>query len=414
MNFDNRLLNAFQLDRKEAQEIKALSSRIGIPYRRLLYYNDHNVLPSGQDLKIITSSLGVSELELMLKMGVLNQNILELIARSSTKISEILDKEQPRSLPAGVDHKLVFGTDLGKLYQGDCLSLMSEMEDDTVDLVFADPPFNLNKVYPSGMDDNISDLEYIDWTEAWLAECIRILKPGGSLFVWNIPKWNTYFSGFLNQRLTFRHWISVDIKYSLPISGRLYPSHYALLYYCKGEKPSVFHPDRMPMELCPKCYGDLKDYGGYKNKMNPGGINLTDVWNDIPPVRHKKYKGRQDANELSVKLLDRIIEMSSNEKDVVFDPFGGAGTTYLVSEIKNRKWIGIELGPTDDILERFNKIDHEKKLMRKYRENYNALFPENAKKERKRRNLWTDESFSENGTPSIETETGIQGKLFLT
>ncbi|MDX9786344.1 MAG: hypothetical protein RBT11_06200 [Desulfobacterales bacterium] len=63
------------------------------------------------------------------------------------------------------------------------------------------------------------------------------------------------------------------------------------------------------MDICPHCLGDLKDYGGYKDKMNPDGVNLTDVWLDIPPVRHKKYKKRNSSNELSVKLIDRIIEM---------------------------------------------------------------------------------------------------------
>jgi site-specific DNA-methyltransferase (adenine-specific) len=135
---------------------------------------------------------------------------------------------------------------------------------------------------------------------------------GGSLFIWNLPKWNTSISGYLNNLLTFRHWISVDIKCNLPISARLYPSHYSLLYYCKGEKPKTFHPDRLPMQVCPSCKTDLRDYGGYKDKMNPRGVNLTDVWYDIPPVRHAKYK-RRDANELSLKLLDRVIEMASEE-----------------------------------------------------------------------------------------------------
>lgn len=90
------------------------------------------------------------------------------------------------------------------------------------------------------------------------------------------------------------------------------------------------------MEICPKCFTDLKDYGGYKDKMNPDGTNLTDVWYDIPPVRHSKYKKREGANELSIKLLDRIVEMASEEGDIVFDPFGGSGTTYAVAEIKKR------------------------------------------------------------------------------
>ena len=60
----------------------------------------------------------------------------------------------------------------------------------------------------------------------------------------------------------------------MPIKGRLYPSHYSLLYYVKGEKPKTFKPDRLPMEVCGKCFNEIKDYGGYKNKMNPLGITF--------------------------------------------------------------------------------------------------------------------------------------------
>lgn len=324
-------------------------------------------------------------------MGIYDTELKQLISKMSPSILRSLNGTEKIT----INHKEVFKTEHGKLYQGDCMSLLSKTEDETFDLIFADPPFNLDKVYPSGMDDNLSTLEYINWTEKWLNECIRTLKKGGSLFLWNIPKWNTYFSEFLNQRLNFRHWIATDIKFSLPIQSRLYPSHYSLLYYIKGEKPNTFHADRLPMETCPKCYGDIKDYGGYKDKMNPKGVNITDVWYDIPPVRHSKYKGRKDANELSIKLLDRIIEMSSNPGDMIFDPFGGSGTTYIVSELKARNWTGIELGPIEDIIARFDNINLEKENLGNYRINYNKLFPEKIKMKRLINGFWTDETIRE-------------------
>jgi site-specific DNA-methyltransferase (adenine-specific) len=290
------------------------------------------------------------------------------------------------------DPKLTLETSLGKLYRGDCLKLMPQLEEGSIDLIFADPPFNLNKLYPSKINDNLKEDQYIAWCEQWASECVRLLKPGGSFFIWNLPKWNTYMSGFLNKRLTFRHWISVDIKYSLPIAGRLYPSHYSLLYYCKGDKPTCFHPDRIPMPVCPHCVGDLRDYGGYKNKMNPKGVNLSDVWTDIPPVRHAKYKRRNGSNELSIKLLDRIIQMSSEEGDLVFDPFGGSGTTYAVAEIKNRKWIGIEIGPVDDIIKRFEMLGSERGYLDKIRQDFNCLFTDDVLKQRLANGLWTCET----------------------
>ena len=148
----------------------------------------------------------------------------------------------------------------------------------------------------------------------------------------------------------------MDIKYSFLIKNRLYPSHYSLLYYIKGAKPKVFHKQRIPLAVYRHCGGDIHDYGGYKNKLNVNGINLTDVWYDIPPVRHSKYKNR-NSNELSLKLLERVISMASNEGDLVFDPFGGSGTTYIVAEILKRKWIGIEIGDVSAIRKRFEDID---------------------------------------------------------
>jgi site-specific DNA-methyltransferase (adenine-specific) len=266
----------------------------------------------------------------------------------------------------------ILKTSLGELYQADCLALLRTLEQETVDLAFADPPFNLGKEYSSKINDAKTAQEYLDWCEEWLDGMIRVLKPGGALFLWNLPKWNLPLGGYLARHLTFRHWISVDIKYSLPISGRLYPSHYALLYFIKGDKPAIFHPDRLPVTCCRHCGGELRDYGGYKDKMNPKGVNLSDVWTDIPPVRHAKYKKRS-ANGLSLKLMDRIIAMASDPGSIVLDPFGGSGTTYVAAELTGRKWIGSEL-ECSAIIERFANLEADEEHLTAIHSNKNILF----------------------------------------
>lgn len=381
---------------KTEKDFRVVSKKVGISTDRIKYFNDNEIFPSGSDLQKILEYANINEIELKLTLGLVDREILGNIASHAKEISSILDK--PKSIKTKKP-KMVFSTDLGELYEGDCLSLLKGLDDNSVDVVFADPPFNLDKFYLSGMDDNLNQSEYLNWCEQWLTESVRVLKDGGSLFLWNLPKWNSYLSNFLNSKLLFRHWIAVDIKFSLPIQGKLYPSHYSLMYYCKGSKPNTFKPDRFAMDVCKTCYGDIKDYGGYKDKMNPKGINATDVWLDIPPVRHKKYKKRIEANELSIKLLDRIIEMSSKPGDVIFDPFGGSGTTYVVAEMKKRKWIGVELGPTEGIVERFDLIHEELEYLNQFRENYNTLFPSRIKAKRKKLGLWTDDTFhSFNGT----------------
>lgn len=252
------------------------------------------------------------------------------------------------------------------------MTVLNALEPESVDLAFADPPFNLGKQYTSKIDDAKASHEYLAWCQAWLDGMIRVLKPGGSLFLWNLPKWNLQLGAFLGTQLTFRHWITVDIKYSLPINGRLYPSHYSLLYFVKGIKPAIFHPDRLPVTCCRHCGGEIKDYGGYKDKMNPKGVNLSDVWTDIPPVRHAKYKKR-DANALSLKLMDRIVTMSSDPGSLVLDPFGGSGTTYVAAELTGRRWVGCELD-CSAILQRFEELDADRDHLAQIHANKNTLF----------------------------------------
>lgn len=249
-------------------------------------------------------------------------------------------------------------TQSGVLFSDDCMNILPKVKDNQIDTVFADPPFNLGKEYGNNTNDSKPNQEYLNWCKSWITECVRIIKPGGSFFLYNLPKWNTILGAFLFEMdMTFRHWIAIEISSTFPIKGRLYPCHYSLLYYTKG-KPKTFNSIRTPIQICRHCGKELKDYGGYRKDMNPNGVNLKDVWTDIPPVRHWKFKSKnRQANALSTKLLERVIEISTVPGDLVLDPFGGSGTTYIVCEYKERKWIGIDIDFTDDIIYRFESGD---------------------------------------------------------
>ena len=86
----------------------------------------------------------------------------------------------------------------------------------------------------------------------------------------------------------------------------------------------------------------MKDYGGYKAKLNRSGFNLSDVWTDLSPVRHPRYKSRA-GNQLPLKMLDRIVDIASLPGDLVLDPFAGSGTSLVAAELKGRRWAGIEM-----------------------------------------------------------------------
>lgn len=242
---------------------------------------------------------------------------------------------------------------LGALFATDCMALLPYIKNEVADTVFADPPFNLGKEYGDSCNDLKPEEEYLSWCRQWIAQCTRIIKPGGAFFVYNLPKWNIYLGTYLAELgLDFRHWIAIEISACLPIPGRLHPSHYSLLYYTKG-KPRIFRRIRTPIQICRHCGGEVKDYGGHRSAMNPNGVNLKDVWTDIPPVRHWKFKSKdRKANALSTKILDRVIEMSTLPGDLVIDPFGGSGTTFTVCEKKGRQWIGSEIDFAPEIIDR--------------------------------------------------------------
>ena len=189
--------------------------------------------------------------------------------------------------------RLEYTTAFGSLYRADCLEFLGTVADESVATFFADPPFNLKKDYGSKGSDDIPVAEYLRWCESWLTEGVRVLSPGGALFVYNLPKWLMPIGTFLSSLdgMTFKHWIAIDKAHSLPIPNRLSTSHYGMLYF-------------------------------------------------------KRYKNRL-ANQLAPVILERVILLTTNPGDLVCDPFAGAGTTAYVSEKLGRCWVTADLNDTE-------------------------------------------------------------------
>lgn len=246
--------------------------------------------------------------------------------------------------PKGRRLRPAVATTRGALFRCDCLHLLSLIPDESIDCVFADPPFNLGKEYGSRrVRDDRTDGDYLAWCREWLSQGCRVLKPGGAFFVYSLPKWAFHLAAFLDGRLEFRHWIALTMKSTFPRGRRLYPAHYALLYFTKGE-PKTFHHLRTPIPTCRHCGGDIRDYGGHRKALNPAGISLTDFWEDTSPNRHRNSKARAGINELKPKIPERCILVSTEPGDVVLDPFGGGGSTYEAAQALDRFWLGSEIG----------------------------------------------------------------------
>ncbi|HOV33206.1 MAG TPA: site-specific DNA-methyltransferase, partial [Candidatus Hydrogenedens sp.] len=236
-------------------------------------------------------------------------------------------------------NKEFFESLVNKVVQGNCLEVMKKIPDGSVDITFADPPFNLKKKYNSYYDEHEVE-EYLSWCKDWLTEMVRITKPTGSIFVHNIPKWLIYFGSYLNEIATFRHWIAWDAM-SSPLGKTLLPNHYGILYYVKSNK-FKFYDIRMLHKRCRNCYYILQDYGGKKNLLHPFGPLISDVWTDIHRIRHKKRRDEHPC-QLPIPLLERLLLMSTDEGDIVLDPFVGTGTTAIAAKKLGRRFIGIDI-----------------------------------------------------------------------
>lgn len=240
----------------------------------------------------------------------------------------------------------------GVLFSDDCLKVLSHMRDGSVDTVFADPPFNLGKIYGAGFSDQSAQNDYLEWCREWILECARVVRPGGAFFIYALPEHAYKFANILDKTMNFRHWIALTMKGTFPRGRKLYPAHYALLYFTKG-LPKTFNRVRLPIPKCRHCGKDVKDYGGHRKYLHPDGLNLTDFWEDTSPNRHRNSKFRKGINELKIKIPERAIQLSTSPGDVVFDPFGGGGSTYEAAQQNDRLWLGCEICTVDAIVRRF-------------------------------------------------------------
>ncbi len=236
------------------------------------------------------------------------------------------------------------------VHYGDAVKILKQYPDNSIDLVFADPPYNLDKAYHV-YDDERADEEYVKWCSAWLREYTRILKPTGSLYVLNLPHWTMYHAAFLNQRLYFQNWIVWDAL-SEP-RGKLMPAHYGLLFYTKHPTDFTFNYDQVG-QLDARCYClrasciRKRKAAGVDDKMP-----LTDIWWDIHRIKHRRDRDYHPC-QLPEALMERLIRLSTNEGDIVLDALCGTGTTPVIAAKLGRRYVAI------DIDENYVRITREK------------------------------------------------------
>ena len=210
---------------------------------------------------------------------------------------------------------------------------MKEMENETIDLIFVDPPYNIAKNYGTYKDNLILE-EYYNWCEKWLSECLRILKATGSLFVMNYPEHLAYFKVFLDRKAIFVNWITWIRNDNQPYQKKrkFKKNHQDILFYVKNKEKYYFNWRAVARKAI--WYNDkrVKDLAGQ-----------PDTWGDITYVKGNSKEKTKVDNQLPVKLLERIIKSSSKENNIIFDCFLSSGTTSVVAERLRRNSIGIDI-----------------------------------------------------------------------
>lgn len=227
------------------------------------------------------------------------------------------------------------------LIHADCLKALPGLLNSSVDLVFADPPFNLKKEYGDTSDDRPRS-DYIDWCRQWMTELHRVLKPTGSLYIMTIQKDIWIFQQHLEQLgMLFRNIIAWKNS-SMPVKNRYCINYQPILYFTVSDK-YTFHHD------AEKHISNAALPWGRKNKGNL----MIDQWSDIPfisggcmaskeAILKTDSKAKAHPCQMPIALAERVIKFSSNEGDTVLDPFMGSGTTGVAAVRNNRKFIGME------------------------------------------------------------------------
>jgi len=253
-------------------------------------------------------------------------------------MAEIL-RQSRRMWWRGTYKGTIFRYPNGEVVCDDALNLLNALQDQSATVIFLDPPFNLGKAYGKNgkRADQKSEDDYGRYMTRIILRAAEVLKPGGALYLYHIPKWALRLASVTEDHLLFRHWIAVSMKNGFARGKRLYPAHYALLYFTKGP-PETFRRPKIAKPICPRCNKDLRDYGGYKKYVEQG-INLSDVWEDISPVRHRRFKHRK-ANELPMKLVRRILQISGSRDGLVVDPFSGAGSMLVAAREAGIRFVG--------------------------------------------------------------------------
>lgn len=240
----------------------------------------------------------------------------------------------------GIEERMTCG-----LFVGDCLELFPEIENGQIDLIATDPPFNIGYSKYDVYDDSASKEYYLEWSQAWINQCVRVLRPSGSMFVAIGDERAAEIKILLDRTgMTMRNWIIWHYSFGAACTDKFSRSHAHILYYVKDPKNFTFNADAVRVPSARQIqYND--------KRANPKGKVPDDTWVFHPESDTWKFsrvcgtfKERTGHPcQMNQKVLDRIILACSNPGELVLDPFSGSGTTLAAAKALGRRYLGFEL-----------------------------------------------------------------------
>ncbi|QJX00895.1 DNA-methyltransferase [Frigoriglobus tundricola] len=258
---------------------------------------------------------------------------------------------------------------LNEVIEGDCVSVLADLPAGSVDLVFADPPFNIGYAYDV-YDDRRAKADYLAWTEKWLAAAVRVLKPDGSFFLAIGDEFVAEHKVRLDALgLTMRNWIVWHYTFGVNCSKKFNRSHAHILYYVRDPKRYTFNADavRVPSARM-TTYAD--------RRANPVGKLPDDTWVLRPQESGDHFQPDTDTwfvsrvcgtfkervghpCQMPEAVLERIIRVAAPPDGLVLDPFAGSGTTLAVAKKLGRNYLGVELSEqyADGVRKRLQLIE---------------------------------------------------------
>jgi len=245
--------------------------------------------------------------------------------------------------------------EVDRLYNRDCITGMLEMPEGSVDLAFADPPFNIGYKYDVYEDQLAAD-EYLDWTRQWGAALVRALKPAGTFWLAIGDDFAAELKLIFQRelKLTCRSWVIWYYTFGVNCKYKFSRSHTHLFHFVKNPRDFTFNADTIKVPSARQLvYADARaDSSGRlpddtwilrPQDLSDGFQADEDTWYFPRVCGTFKERAGWHGCQMPEQLLGRIIRACSNEGELVLDPFGGSGTTLAVAKKLQRRFIGFEL-----------------------------------------------------------------------